>query len=117
MTQSHTPGPWRIDYQQDEAPYIVAEQGKAWNNPTICHLYQDITPDDSVTIGPLLEAFDNATANARLIAAAPDLLAACQALMRAETMQTEGKRDGATMGQISLAIDAARAAIAKATGA
>lgn len=73
MTQSHTPGPWRIDYQQDEATYIVAEQGKAWNNPTICHLYQDVTPEDSVTIGPWLEAFDNATANARLIAAAPDM--------------------------------------------
>lgn len=46
--------------------------------------------------------------------AAPELLAACELLMKAEGMQS-GKRDGATMGQISLAIDAARAAITKAT--
>ena len=58
---------------------------------------------------------DENEANARLIAAAPELLAACQSLMRAEGMQ-RGDRDGCTMGEISQAIDAARAAIAKALG-
>lgn len=56
-----------------------------------------------------------AEADARLIAAAPDLLAACKALMLAEGMQS-GKRDGGTMGLISSAIDSARAAIRKAGG-
>jgi len=54
-------------------------------------------------------------ANARLIAAAPDLLAACQMILRAESMQ-RGARDGCTMGEISLAIDIARKAVAHATG-
>lgn len=112
MTKSHTPGPWRIDCQQDEAPYIVAEQGKRWNNPTICHLYQDVTPEDSVTIGPWLEAFDNAAANARLIAAAPDML---DTLRKIETT-LDSVFDGWIDSPIGKALYAARAAIAKATG-
>ena len=52
---------------------------------------------------------------AQQVAALPELLAACESLMRAEGMQ-RGDRDGCTMGEISQAIDAARAAIAKALG-
>ena len=107
MTQPHTPGPWRIDYLQDDAPYIVAEQGKAWNNPTICHFYSDVTPEDSVTIGPWLEAFDNANANARLIAAAPDMLAALQ---MHSALPAWPDREA-----LIKAMDATRAAITKAT--
>lgn len=73
MTQ-HTPGPWAINYRDGDMPYIVADQGKAWNDPIVCALYDDVTPEDSVTIGPWLEAHPNAEANARLIAAAPKLL-------------------------------------------
>lgn len=92
----HTPGPWT--YVGFGVVQPLSPQANGQKITTQC-------------FGPDSEA------NARLIAAAPDLLAACHALMRAEVMQTEGKRDGATMGQISLAIDAARAAIAKAKGA
>lgn len=104
MTQPHTPGPWRIshlipDLVKDTEGNLIADC------ETTPHKLRPAPPKEQDI------------ANARLIAAAPDLLAACHALMRAEAMQTEGKRDGATMGQISLAIDAARAAIAKATGA
>ena len=75
----HTPGPWAVEHREGDMPYIVADQGKAWDNPVICNLYEDVTPEDSVTIGPWLEAHPNANANARLIAAAPKLLAALEA--------------------------------------
>jgi len=52
----------------------------------------------------------------RLNAAAPELLAACEELMKAEAMQ-QGERNGYIMGTISQAIDKARDAIAKATAA
>ncbi len=55
---------------------------------------------------------DNWT-DARLIAAAPELAAACRTLLQCEPMQ-RGARDGATMGMISSAIDAARAALTRA---
>lgn len=60
MSESkHTPGPWRICIRNGYLR-VEADQGKAWNNPTICDLAE----------------FDNAKANARLIAAAPELLTA-----------------------------------------
>ena len=102
MTQSHTPGPWEVD---DESIYAKNSDG-SWQQ--VAEL-----PGWRTNKGEVMSDTDRA--NARLIAAAPDLLAACHALMRAEPMQ-EGKRGGEIMGQISLAIDAARAAIAKAKG-
>ena len=103
----HTPGPWAVNHRESDMPYIVADQGKAWDNPIICNLYEDVTPEDSVTIGPWLEAHPNAKANARLIAAAPDLLAALQ--MHAALPAWPDRE------ALIKAMDATRAAIAKAT--
>ena len=97
----HTPAPWV--YSRNSNPICILGD---WRG--------DGSYSDVAEIAP--QERQEALANARLISAAPDLLAACHALMRAEAMQ-EGKRGGEIMGQISLAIDAARAAIAKATGA
>jgi hypothetical protein len=59
------------------------------------------------------ETREEAQANARLIAAAPELLEALEALMR----NFVGDRSAAnTSGEAGLAADAARAAIAKARG-
>lgn len=89
---TYTPGPWRIHAT-------------------------DIVGANAAVVVDCLGAMggDDTDADKRLIAAAPELLAACQSLMRAEGMQ-RGDRDGCTMGEISQAIDAARAAIAKALG-
>ena len=111
MSTQHTQGPWAIQRQEGH-PYIVADQGKSWKNPLVCSLYEDVTPSDSVTIGPWLEANENAEANARLIAAAPDLLAALQNIVaQYDTVHGVGDME------MQPAIDFAHRAIAKATGA
>ena len=79
----HTPGPWKVEQYQGNCFYVVAERGKKWDNPEICDLYTDVTPEDSVTLGPWLEPKENAEANAHLIAAAPDLLGALEMMVRA----------------------------------
>lgn len=102
----HTPDPWALDKVQSDCLYIVAEQGKQWNNPTICAFYEDVTPEDSVTIGPWLKPFDNAEANARLILASPNLLKACEALHDAlsnileDVNSPDRHMDGVTGGEM-----------------
>ena len=104
---SHTPGPWVVKYKPDDEPYIIAEQGKAWDNPVICSLYEDVTPEDSITFSPWLKAYPNAEANARLIVAAPDLLFALENLLAVKN--GEG-------GTVFDSDEIARTAIAKAKG-
>lgn len=94
----HTPGPWRTDNNigrkselgvvADAAPCVIATMcnAKAW---------------------PV-----EAKANARLIAAAPDLLAALEKLIDHVAITNIGKRDGV----IAISLDHGRAAIAKAKG-
>jgi hypothetical protein len=104
----HIKGNWRIATEQADMLYIEEDHGRAWNNPTICLLYQDITPTDSVGCIDL-EALPNAAANARLIAAAPELLAALEDLL--------GEFDENEVGAgTSVRIGKARAAIARARG-
>jgi hypothetical protein len=112
----HTPGPWRI-VNDGNYRLIEADIGKSWNNPTVCHLFVDVTPEDSVTIGPWYNSFDNDEANARLIAAAPDLLAALEALLNDDFADLFSARsaDDARMARELLRIQASKA-IAKAKG-
>jgi len=62
---------WKIDKMQGEYLYIEDDQGNI-----VCQLYEDVTPEDSVTMFNWYQSFNNAEANARLIAAAPELLEA-----------------------------------------
>lgn len=64
----HTPGPWTLDTN----PRNVHAQ-----NYTQGHLY-----DIAIALGPLTADRDEAEANARLIAAAPELLEVCQSLVK-----------------------------------
>ena len=95
MEVKHTPGPWY--HEADSHTGAVTTEGKK--------LIASVFGDD-----PECREDDRQIANATLIAAAPDLLAALQDLMRPH---------GGTRGVAwdHLIAVAARAAIAKATGA
>ena len=92
MQTKHTPGPWHIGVRTFHAGrdvYVPKGEPVA-------------VADDAITATPEAEA------NARLIAAAPDMLAALRELV----VNNMGHPKGITVPQL----DKARAAIAKATG-
>lgn len=92
--QQHTPGPWA---------YIVPD-GHVVRHPQI---YSDFGPVANATwLGE--NKLDQLKANARLIAAAPDLLEALGEIVSAA--------DGDGWSQLDADLRKARAAIAKATG-
>jgi len=91
LAMGPTPGPRRV-IDGDSYPYVTValpeNEGRRWNDPIICTLYEDVTPDDYIGFGECLQAFPNARADAYFIAACdPDtiraLLDECDAL-RAE---------------------------------
>ena len=95
MEVKHTPGPWY--HEADSHTGAVKTEGKK--------LIASVFGDD-----PECREDDRQIANATLIAAAPDLLAALQAIVTDEGGTRSVSRD-------HLIAVAARAAIAKATGA
>jgi len=106
-----TPGPWSVEAEgtvrndadglpRYDLPRIVRYDG---NGLSICKAHLVGGPDP-----------DPAIANARLIAAAPDLFAALEALIAIDEDTTA---DGATLqARVDVAWGAAQAAIAKALG-
>lgn len=95
MTTTHTPGPWHIGLRQAEK-IIYDKTGWAVANATVYHGKEDA---------------EQVKANARLIAAAPDMLAALQEVVDAY------QRHFAVMPIVWQTIDdIASAAIAKAKG-
>ena len=99
---THTPGPWLI---ADTTVYSLQSDGHVLVNRFSAHVQTGVGRDAQRT--PLAEL----EANARLMAAAPDLLAALQGLMQfvPAAILTAGP------GRLSAWMDA-RAAIARATG-
>lgn len=104
---THTPGPWVVKWRASEtAKYpdgsfreaIAYRVGAAPHDP---HIYAEEARDCAVTVA---ECGEN-EANARLIAAAPDLLAALRAII-----DTDSKPDAFERAEV------ARAAILRATG-
>jgi hypothetical protein len=100
MTTQHTPAPWKIGIRQPSSDKFI--YGPSGEEIADCDRLFN-TPQENL-------------GNSRLISAAPELLDACEALMKAEAMQ-QGERNGYIMGTISQAIDKARDAIVKATAA
>ena len=113
MTTKHTPGPWHTS----EPPIITDARNDVLIEPKLCQigLYApsgllsfivtelDDDPTDDLTIA-------EAQANARLIAAAPELLEALQAMIRYG-------EDGPAKGETGYDIEMkAKAAIRKAKG-
>ncbi len=91
-TTKHTPGPWAL-YPYPTRPYFTQVHV---NGAAIADVYASglLKPEET-------------TANARLIAAAPDLLAALKVLMHP---------DGLSLRNMPLNVNQARAAIQKAEG-
>lgn len=80
LAMEPTPGPRRV-IDGDSYPYVTValpeNEGRRWNDPIICTLYEDVTPDDYIGFGECLQTFPNARANAALIAACdPDTIRA-----------------------------------------
>jgi hypothetical protein len=105
--EGHTPGPWRMT----KKPYSRTKEGPSgWNVRADTAMPGD--PSEHVVAtahGTDVYGF-SAEANARLIASAPDLLAACQRVLRAiEWGTTADRMDSAEQAELL------RAAIARAT--
>lgn len=94
MKTQHTPGPWHVGIKQAEK-IVYDSTGWAVANATVYHGENDA---------------EQVKANARLIAAAPELLDALQTAAMALIGYTHRNEI------IENALDSARAAIAKATG-
>lgn len=101
---THTPGPWRIA-SFEKRPSLCL---RVWSGEVeVCQINHWGNPERDLTRDP--KPTGQAEANARLIAAAPDLLAACQAYVRA---RNDG---GISMADLaSIADGLIRAAISKA---
>lgn len=90
----HTPGPWRYELRQGMYPAV--EIGGKWQR---------------IYVPPPLHGVKECEANARLLAAAPELLAACKAIhdLDMSELYPDGLLDAPLSGQLT-------AAIAKAEG-
>lgn len=100
MKAKHTPGPWAITRRWADGKRIIVEG----NQEDWFRLEAHVVCDDCDT--------DTAEANARLIAAAPDLLEACKAMLR--THGVHGPCTHHNCDSCEMAYDKAKAAIAKA---
>ena len=107
MTEvKHTPGPWEyVPSNENHGPYVA----NGWGAGDICDCYimskpSEIAVCNGGTSKPIHHQHGEADANARLIAAAPDLLAVCKdiegflkrsgydtALVRAAIAKAEGR--------------------------
>lgn len=109
---SHTPGPWKAVMQFGD--WFVRQDPKDWDGMGYQHIATLPADRKGTHYGDMFKA------NAHLIAAAPDLLTACTAMVEAEDalladLRAEGKLPDLTEKPWSL-VDAMRAAIAKANG-
>lgn len=100
--QHHTPGPWLWEKDHDTGGYVV------WTRQPHTGELATVNPDDINGKWP-------AKANAHLIAAAPDLLEACQNMRGLYDTPVERRRRSEDP-LYDDAVSQLRAAIAKATG-
>lgn len=101
MNTKHTPGPWSLTENENRI---------ASGNTVIARIYAHTSEGQPSNVAPFTE---EDTANAKLIAAAPELLENLQELL--EFCETYGFSDRVSPTDWSGFFDAARAAIAKAT--
>lgn len=93
MRTNHTPGPWVIGVSHVAGEYAIREGA----DPT------DREPQCLAVVIEIGDAVEQAKANARLIAAAPDLLAALESMLR---LYTSTRAIGDRPGAVEAAYDA-----------
>ena len=114
----HTPGPWRANghtvYTADAVEHWLGNRDPKPREVCRCvdNEADDITPGFAAGEDDNAPDFEDATANARLIAAAPDLLAALQRILELRAYISLEAYKAETWN----AAEQARAAIAKAQG-
>lgn len=102
MSAQHTPGPWSVTNNNWETSTVYGRDGETI---AACQINSIVTEDTQYEFEAIKEA------NARLIAAAPELLEALEHLLKVRT------REGVKPQSRDAAEAKSRAAIAKATGA
>ena len=98
----HTPGPWKVSHETDISGIENDPANGCVGAVDVAHVYLRTVPGRT-------------EANARLIAAAPELLEALSAFLRAPSVGSNGPGSSTIVVQ-DFNLRAARAAIAKATG-
>lgn len=107
----HTPGPWEyVPSNSNHGPYVA----NGWGAGDICDCYTMSKPSDLAvcnggTSEPIHFQHEEADANARLIAAAPELLEALKKLLSTAELEL-------TDADHALGVYEARKSIAKAEG-
>ena len=120
MKNSHTPGPWKVERDPAFAPGLHPYHEARYVTNGCATLGDDFTEDPQAKIICALRDSEEQAANARLIAAAPELLKALEdaastlefILPPARTLANAMKFGGTSYD----ALYAARAALAKAKG-
>lgn len=102
----HTPGPWHLVLSNNATPFVMHEHGDDWTD------IQDLASIICIMPAEITRSY-NSFANARLIAAAPELL---QVLKDIEAMLNAGLDASIVMDENSPMRDAMRDAIRKAKG-
>lgn len=103
---AHTPGPWTI-----EMPVPPSATAWIWDRPPLRNEEFD-SGQRRILITPFVVSGESSAANLRLIAAAPDLLAACQAAW--EQLRAIAQDDRSEHALRYPVLDQLRAAIAQA---
>lgn len=103
---AHTPGPWHLVLSNNATPFVMHEHGDDWTD------IHDLASIICIMPAEITRSY-NSFANARLIAAAPELL---QVLKDIEAMLNAGLDASIVMDENSPMRDAMRDAIRKAEG-
>lgn len=110
MSTKHTPGPWHSKVWSYQSHTSGSDRGGQWRELMIESKTDTVCRIESVYRESITESDEIKEANAQLIAAAPDLLAACKAVRASVAAHAD-------YGDIMNDIDILDAAIRKAEGA